>query len=532
MPESLQVNSTWYEASGQYVGPGSVLAYGQQKLLEGTFTVSWNALGACNITCAPDNLDLKDAMRIIDEGDRFSNLRVETPGGTFISPKVHFNGITFGVDPSEIRFTTLRGIYMTENRVDPTYWNVPLINLLSEFRASQPSFAHPLRMNSPEVADDQFESDLARLWRQSEASRLCLFEFESKPAFVERLLAYEEAKTRLKSKTSQYEATCMMVGSVPDSAKKDLDGVLEWFPAQAITAMSLASGTSVGMGFIELRDTTTRLHSRVHASFRREPYAEESTVIGEMEHGGLGAVVEAFIKAKRDALTRANRLAVDIRTSKAELATPDRAFATIVRTLDGIATGLELNRRNLLLEVPAHTRNTIKSVLIDAREKLYAIASQVSDDGGTAPEIATVRRIASKLENADATENSFGLTLPRLLKHYGLNDEQAIAECYAVRPRSDSLSWPEVLNKYRGQVIHEGCIDYQQGISVSDVFSITKHLIDVATRICLTEVGYCGTYNPDNLTFMQDCRLDYFQNARDAKLFGIDGTSPRVIAGL
>ena len=90
------------------------------------------------------------------------------------------------------------------------------------------------------------------------------------------------------------------------------------------------------------------------------------------------------------------------------------------------------------------------------------------------------------------------------------------------------MLWADVLNKYRGGVIHKGFSSNGTEIILRDVLCYTNHLIDLIIRISLKEVGYAGTYNPLNRAAMQVLPLDWVKEADNAKLFGFDGYEPEL----
>jgi hypothetical protein len=89
-------------------------------------------------------------------------------------------------------------------------------------------------------------------------------------------------------------------------------------------------------------------------------------------------------------------------------------------------------------------------------------------------------------------------------------------------------TWNQALNKYRGSVIHRGFLDYSTGVVMGDVVSLTRHLVDVAIRVCLKEAGYAGTYNPFNRTAMQRNQIDWVTNETSIAQFGFNGHTPKL----
>ena len=454
-----------------------------------------------------------DFLRLSDEFDGFRDLRIRTNTGEFVAGKGYLDGLTIqSPERSSLRFVTLTASFVCAG-VEPALWNAPVLNLLSRFQSQQPIMQHRLRPSQPSTIP------------------FCQFGFAGSTAFIDYFPDYEEKQERLLNGKSKAEVTCMMVGFVPPSEQYDTESILRWFPSDGFALLSLATGTSVGIGFIEVRNAKGQLHTRVHVSSRPEDFVEGPVVVGDIPHGlgqqsGLGPLISTALLSSHEAMKKVLHLTDAITAAKSELQTPERAYSTIVRALDGLSNQLQLNRRHLLQELTGNEPDQIRNVLVDAKDGVMQIAKQMELAGAISSAIATVRRIASRVEQADAIEDSFGLTLPRLLKHYGFQDELAIASCYATRPRYDGLTWPDALNKYRAGVIHKGHIDFSGGVPMADVVSITRHLIDVVTRICLKEIGYLGTYNPFNSAATQTVTADWVTSAQHMELFGLHGKVP------
>ena len=138
-------------------------------------------------------------------------------------------------------------------------------------------------------------------------------------------------------------------------------------------------------------------------------------------------------------------------------------------------------------------------------------------------------RIADRALSADSTDDKFGLSLGRILSYYKLDDEAAVASFYTKHPRRDGFTWAQALDVYRGGVIHRGFLDYSTGTEIMDVVCCTRHLIDIAIRVCLREIGYGGTYNPMNMAATQQSPLDWVKTDQSIGLFGYNGMIPKMI---
>jgi hypothetical protein len=115
-----------------------------------------------------------------------------------------------------------------------------------------------------------------------------------------------------------------------------------------------------------------------------------------------------------------------------------------------------------------------------------------------------------------------------VLKHFDLHDQVAIEEFYRTYPRVDGITWNQALNKYRGGVIHRGFLDYSSDVLMDDVVCCTRHLIDIAIRICFRVSGYEGTYNPFNRAAMQRNEVGWVIDGTSIGQFGFNGRIPNL----
>lgn len=528
--------SRQYESNGTYVGVGSVFSETLQRTIEGNFRITWDDRGTCDIAVTPINLDFLMTLVIVDEFDRFRDLTVTCRDGKFVAPRCYLNttSLSAGVNGSnaELGFITLAGSFTPFVAKSGRYWDAPILNFLMNLRAAATDTPHPLQISTL-FSDPLASTNVVGVPDVEARRRVVGFSFAGQPAFVEHLPDYEATEKMLKGGMEPIRATSLIVGSVPSDTDLGIDGIRQWFPADAILALTLATGTRVSLGFVELRDENGELSERFHLSFVHSPYFDGHFTITDPIHSnyaesGTGALMEAFLAAPEATMQRVRLLAETIETAQAALQTPEHAFAFIVRTLDGVANALGLTRRVLSDGLPAPEASEVKAVLVNARNRLQAIARRFRSPSD-APTVNAINRIASRAEQAAATEDSFGLSMSRLLQHYRFDDEAAIAAFYTLYPRLDGLTWAQTLDMYRGGVIHKGFLDYSTGVAMSDVVCYARHLIDMAIRICLREVQYQGTYNPFNMAAMQKSEVDWVTDAGSIGQFGFSGRRPKLM---
>jgi hypothetical protein len=531
---------TWFQSFGIYEGDGTVFSETLGRAIRGRFSIKWDDLGNLSVHCFPTNLELHECMRIAEDFDKFHDLIVATESGCFRARQCYCSGPTLSLGQqggsATLKFSTLACTFITsENRV-PSIWNASLTNFLMDLRHC-PGVAdrHPLRIYQTPIIPENFPGDklaMARFIANSK-NRIVAFEFNGSTAFIEHLPSYDEVKADLKDHRSPNRVTSVMVGTIPTGAGFEPEDVREWFPADILFGLTFASGSRVGLGVIDLRDQDGRFCARIHLSFASGRYTDGHLTLSDLVHAnavdsGLGPFLTCLLKASDVSMRRIRLLAAAIDLSQDTLETPDHAFAFIVRALDGLANDLKLTKSNLRAELPAATGDQVGKILLGASKSIHRLSR-----GGCSPADAKAKaalvRIADRTLSADSTDDKFGLSLGRILSYYQLDDETAVASFYTKYPRRDGFAWTQALDVYRGGAIHRGFIDYSAGIEIMDVVCCTRHLIDIAIRICLREIGYGGTYNPINMAATQQSPIDWVKTEQNIGLFGYNGRIPKMI---
>jgi hypothetical protein len=390
---------------------------------------------------------------------------------------------------------------------------------------------NPLNLfHFPEIPPDFASIAVAQLV-QSTMARILAFRYAGSLAFVEHLPEFDSAKERLKGRQSTNEVTSLMVGRIPPGVALSAEEVREWFPTELLDALTLASGSRIGLGIVELRAENRTLYGRVHIAFADGRYMSGHEAISRYQstgpNSGTGPFLDRVLQSNTEAKRRFRLISAAIDLAQEALGIPDLAFALIVRALDGLANDLNLTRSNLSDELPPDMAERVREILAEAFASVRGLAP-VGDTSETARSRTVLARIADRARSADSTEDKFSLSLGRVLANYGLEDESAMGMFYAKHPRKDGFTWGQALDRYRAGTIHYGHIDYSAGTEIMDVVSITRHLIDLAIRICLKEVGYEGTYNPLDMTTLRQNPVDWVKSEKDIRNFGYHGMTPKM----
>ena len=505
---------TWYEEQGVYEGRGTVWSDTLQSPITGRFRLTWMDNKGCRIECFETNLNPLQLLLILQDFSVFRDLEIQCEGATIRGARCYRvnapESTNSESEQSDLSLTTLEAAYIVSPE-RPRFWALSLVNFVAEvlpFRDS--ATPHPLRFGTLSWIPLSFDGDAA---------------------FIELLPDYEQRTQTLKDGSDTVSTTAIFAGTVPGSAGLDIQAVKDWLPTAAADALSLATGLPVGIGLIELRNEDGTLNRRIHIPFQNKAFRPNHSFVTDPAHArtgrsAIGTLVQNAIECSAESKKRFRLLVSAIEEAQDAIETPDHAYTYIVRALDGMANILGLNRTRLADLLPAASAQTTRQILFEARDKLKKEERETRRSGDIAT-ADTLERIASRAEQADALEDSFGISLTKILRHYDLNDEGAMREFYSKSSRPDGRSWVQALNRYRSGVIHRGYLDYQTEVEIIDVLRFTRHLVDIAARIAMKEIRYTGTYDPLNESATQQADLDWVKSDAQVKQFGFHGMGPK-----
>ena len=289
-----------------------------------------------------------------------------------------------------------------------------------------------------------------------------------------------------------------------------------WFPTTFLRLLELAVGSEVGVPWIEMRDENGRLARRLHFA------------VGHPHHltDGYGAIHKAFHWSGGEYLTAALAspearepffsiaLRHCIRAGLPGL-TLDDQLDHLVRALECLCGQYGFSRQDLLDGLDSEIKETIGTVLNNARAEISTLASTLPEPGLR----SQVSRIAERAQSAAQTDRKFGLAVESLASHFGLLDSEVLGPYYARHPGRGRGDWVGTLSYYRGAVFHEGFVDIDSpGTPVGDVFGFILHLHDLVVRVLLKIVGYSGTYQPRLIRGTANESADWFKPG-----VGVDG---------
>jgi len=328
-------------------------------------------------------------------------------------------------------------------------------------------------------------------------NKLIPFTFSGKPGFVEQLPEYSGQVAALESGARRKAATAILVGGIPEGALADIDALKEWFPYSYLHALSVASGTHVGLPFIELRSAEGILVERIHLSSNVREYVKGQSVIhelfckagGKSPTGTLMEALESSLATKRYLQTVASYAVA----ASARLGPLEDYADCLVRALETLTTAEDVAKQNLLDGVPDASTQKVKTILGNAAASIRQEAAQLRASLNV-DAADRLTRIADRTRSSDQKEAMFGLAVVELLRKYGLEDGVVVNT--VLTARTPPSSWAQILSKIRGAAIHTGYFELEDREELFSLYAFIRHLHDVVIRLLLMGSGYTGTYQP------------------------------------
>lgn len=441
------------------------------------------------------------------ERNACEKLTVVTDEGEYVAPgDPYYSRRVPGESGAEadLTFTPLTAEYRAFRAGEPCYWVLPLCNLVADCgRSAYEGFdMHPLRIRqAPPVAvdlsDEERQSALL-LYRAT--SPLIAFEHGGRPAFVEPLPEYEGLTRDLLAGARRRAVTAVAVGELSGEAPA-IEALKSWAPLRLPLLLTLATGGKVGVPWIEVREDSGRLLSRLHVRFRCSAFTAETHARANVSDVGLLLTRAQSVPALDDpAIWIATRHMVESHD-------PD---ASVEEMLGHVCRGVEALANRVLSDEPAspERRARAPSLLRDIsecrRHNIRGIVSKAvgeiqaeADDArtrGTTDEAEALAAMANQLKsNPPYTHANFGRVVLEVLRHYGFKDDQAIGSGWEGGLRK----WVALVNEARNVPVHGGYFDVVSGLHDGRlVFSVGYHLCDLLLRALLRELRYDGLYQP------------------------------------
>jgi len=435
----------------------------------------------------------------------------------------------------QIKFSFSKSQYISNNHKDASYWVMPLTNFIADCLKNSNIKKHeldnhPLRIFIPPQLKDEDESiemgDEIRNLRirnyfiefgfgkplgkledtslnfEDALASVGISPDEYKPydlwvdknndflrwGFIEILSNYDEKAQILSSSQSKYQITSLMVGCYKNMPKNlEFDETMKHLPTHFSLLLSFASGSYVGVPWIELRASNGRLVSRLHTSISWEQLPYQKGIISLDQSRGWGItnlLTNAPLKIEQN-LREAIRLAIKVRHYNYLTYLSD-IMADLFRAFDTLSQSYGAIKHNFEKEINPSSYQEIQKIIHKAYEDILVIGNQTN---GQEKDFINGKIANDRVKNALNPKNPDEAdSIINMVTALGLKDIDIIP---------DRTKWRNDINRYRNQVIHDVYFDFDipiQNQSLSEAGTYLVHLYDLLIRIILKMLNYDGIY--------------------------------------
>jgi hypothetical protein len=508
----------WFSTNIQYDGWGKAEFSSPEGSVEGPVKIMFDELGDPNIeltveSFSPNRNSPYDLAHLLGLGTKTKvgsingmafgagnpknsciSLQVKTETGIYhtLDNSVSYYANPF--NPSPVIFIPTKSLFDANKHEEPKYWVLPLINFISTFSQYNPDLIpHPLRIQS--------------------VVRNPLIVFSTKggqPGFIEPLQDYKVRKAKLVQGEESGLITALMIGKM-GSSEFNINDLRGWVPFEFLGLLSLATGTEVGVSWVELRDERGELIQRIHHRYGHNTFFKGHRSIDEEINIGIGRLLT---QAQKSQSLGKSYLRVSIRhlvRSGNEGLTLEDKLSYLFRGLDGLCNEFGFTKALNLSEVlSSECLTAVNTVITDADKSLRVISNNQKLVKGKT-EKALIDRIANNLSRSKEVRKGFGKNVADLLNKFELPDSDIMVEWYRQNPRPDKRKkWEDVLSAYRGIIFHQGFLNLDEGgQDLWDVVRVINHLHDVLMRILFKILLYDGTYHPKVIGPLVDKSVDW-----------------------
>jgi hypothetical protein len=428
-------------------------------------------------------------------------------------PHYSYSVDIFGGNSGSATFTPLRSQFDASGKGQPHYWVMPLSDFLSRFISRHPTLdRHPLRIYPTPIVPDGLEGEDAFIATHNAnlKNRLITFEFMGSPGFIEALPDYDQRAKNLTEGHERHSITAVMVGEAGTRGieQADLEG---WF-----------TGTPVGAPWIEFRDASGELVRRVHVKLNLSPFSQGHRPLEEGAHSGTGYLLTRYLSSPDRGESYLNVVLKHLFHVARHGQSIEDKFIYLARAFENLCQRYGFKARDLMKSLDPNWQLAVKGILSAAADQIRDEA-RAAARAGRLDQSRTLDSIAERTERTPGgKENSFGLAVAELLRHFSLPDADIVDAYYLANPRLDGIpTWSAVLSKYRGTPVHTGFFNISgKEHDADDIWTIETHLHDVLLRIIFKIIGYDGTYQPPVRTMASATPADWVVPGLSARELG------------
>jgi hypothetical protein len=412
---------------------------------------------------------------------------VEVTGSDFTLAPAQPSPVTALGGNSEVEFRPYRTVARYEDTSHAHYWAVPLLNFVVDFKRFHLALQdHPLRTRKTapyEASRWPFSLYHESFYRNGNA--LIPFMCEGEVAFIEPLPDYAERRAR--AEAGEAVVTAVMVGRLPENFD---DSLADWFPADLVTLLSLASGREVAVPYVELRSESRRLVARMHTRIGDAGAARQTALIDEGFSGSTGALLTSFLVSPVCGQVWFRVMLKHLLRGYSNGGSLEDRLNHLFRAVEGAAAGLGL-AGGRPLEVDDQLRVEIEARIDELVTELLSIQKTAS-----AEDQDRIASLANQVRGVKSNRPSFATQLRDLVAKVGLPDAQWLAS-FKFKPAHDGrlIAWPQAAGAYRNRIAHSAFIDFDD-YDIDNTIAFIRHLSDVLARVVFHLIGFVGLYTP------------------------------------
>jgi hypothetical protein len=412
---------------------------------------------------------------------------VQVTGPNFMLVPAQPSPVTALGGNSEVEFRPYRTIARYKDTSQARYWAVPLLNFVVDFRRSHAALQdHPLRARKTapyEAAEWPFSFYHESFYRDGNA--LIGFVCEGEPAFIEPLPDYAERRAR--AEAGEVVVTAVMVGRLPEDFD---DSQADWFPADLVTLLGLASGREVAVPYVDLRSESGGLVARMHTRIGDAGATRQIALIDEKFSGSTGSLLTSFLVSDVRGQVWFRVMLKHLVRGYSQGGSLEDRLNHLFRAVEGAAAGLGL-AAGRPLEVDDRVRAEIETRIDELVAALLTIRKAAA-----AEHQDRIMNLANQVRGVKSNRPSFPTQLRELVSEVGLPDAQWLAS-FKLRPAHDGrlVTWPQAAGLYRNRIAHSAFIDFDD-YDIDNMVMFIRHLSDVLARVMFHLIGFVGHYSP------------------------------------
>jgi hypothetical protein len=364
---------------------------------------------------------------------------------------------------------------------------VPLLNFVGDFRRSHTALQdHPLRTRKTapyEAAEGPLSLYHESFYREGNA--LIGFMCEGQPAFIEPLPDYAERRAR--GEAGDVVVTAVMVGQLPENFD---DSQPDWFPADLVTLLGLATGGEVAVPYVDLRSESGGLVARMHTRIGDAGTTRQIALIDEKVNGSTGALLTSFLVSDVRGQVWFRVMLKNLLRGYRQGGNIEDKLNHLFHAVEGAAVGLGLAGGR-----PLEVDNRVRAEIETRIDELIA-ALLTLRNGAAAADQDRIMNLANQVRGVKSNRPSFPTQLRELVIKVGLPDAQWLAS-FKFKPAHDGrlVTWPQAAGAYRNRIAHSAFIDFDD-YDVDNTVMFIRHLSDVLARVMFHLIGFVGHYSP------------------------------------